>query len=665
MGILEDLFAGGKQGYLSYSGLEAYTDTAGTVPAQPGDPVALMKDLSGNGNDRVMAEAHRRPILTRWPKSGRRNLLDSTNPENWDRIPAAAPFSFFHNQPDGLGGNTATLVSFGAVDGGPNGEGVLALTRPTGPGEFTIRVRIRGNNGTTILVTMPSPGGPNTSYTHTFTGQWEELSVTRTEPEAGIRPAFYFIRYPGTTASLIFISHAQDNAGPTPMAFQPVNSRYDITEAGQPDCYGLWYDGTDDYMETEGAVDFAEGRKVTIISGVSKLAPVTGITAFFGNPGAGPPWPGRVALSVIGPGHESGWGYTMMAGASGTDGLNRIAMAPPNTRQTPSNNVVAGLSDMDAPYVVARVNSEPGVVDTNAYAAAGLGAATLYTGRGWDVNALLNGIEWGLAVLGDIPTEQDLLDAEAAILANTPGVVADTTAALTAPSPAAGTVGTASQATSIDAAVSGIFATASAGAADATTVTTVELGSSLLTYAIVAAIGAAAGAIVAASSVSAAASVGSVTQTTNNSASVTGVGSVAHLGEVSAAGGAIASLVSEGAQGQVGSTDAGSVVHVDLDGVAAEGAAAEVSVAIDVAAAAAGLPATAWLEPPLAYTDILITVSGMGATTATHDIIVRNDIDVYLVGLEATLHLGVATTWGRLVIDADDGWTDIHPHGID
>lgn len=61
------LFAGGKKGYI-HDFLDRSTlfqDTAGTIPALAiGDPVALVRDKSGNGNHLVQATATSRPLVS-------------------------------------------------------------------------------------------------------------------------------------------------------------------------------------------------------------------------------------------------------------------------------------------------------------------------------------------------------------------------------------------------------------------------------------------------------------------------------------------------------------------------------------------------------------------------------------------------------------------------
>jgi hypothetical protein len=73
------LFRANEQGvWFDPDPTTTFTDTAGTTPADVGDPVALMLDKSGNDHHATQPTAAARPILARVPASGRRNLLTRT-----------------------------------------------------------------------------------------------------------------------------------------------------------------------------------------------------------------------------------------------------------------------------------------------------------------------------------------------------------------------------------------------------------------------------------------------------------------------------------------------------------------------------------------------------------------------------------------------------------
>jgi hypothetical protein len=62
----------------------------------------------------------------------------------------------------------------------------------------------------------------------------------------------------------------QIDAGTTRTNYQRVTTAFDVTEAGQRDCYGVRTDGTDDWYQTAGNVDFSGTDKVTVFAALRK-----------------------------------------------------------------------------------------------------------------------------------------------------------------------------------------------------------------------------------------------------------------------------------------------------------------------------------------------------------------------------------------------------------
>ena len=72
-----------------------------------------------------------------------------------------------------------------------------------------------------------------------------------------------------TTAD-VEIWEPQLETGSTATAYQRVTTAFDVTEAGQRDCYGVRTDGTDDWYQTAGNVDFSGTDKVTVFAALRK-----------------------------------------------------------------------------------------------------------------------------------------------------------------------------------------------------------------------------------------------------------------------------------------------------------------------------------------------------------------------------------------------------------
>jgi len=184
-----------------------------------------------------------RPILTRWPKSGKRNLLTAT----------------------------ATLST---------------QSKTVTAAQHTLSFKGTG----TVTLTGVSTAGPLIG-----TGVSNTVSLTFT-PTAGSL----------TMTVSGSVTEAQLELGAARTTYQTVTTAYDITEAGSADCWGLTFDGTNDGMATAATLDLSGSDKVGVFVGLTKNLDVvrsavehsanstTGNGTFGILPSSGAVWAGQV-----------------------------------------------------------------------------------------------------------------------------------------------------------------------------------------------------------------------------------------------------------------------------------------------------------------------------------------------------------------------------------
>jgi hypothetical protein len=97
-------------------------------------------------------------------------------------------------------------------------------------------------------------------------------------------PSLSFQQYDGDGTSGVFVGRigierqaATAPHGPTPEQVRA--SATDITEAGQPDCYGVRWDGFDDRMATAASVDMSAQSRVSLVAGLRKRSDVNAFSA--------------------------------------------------------------------------------------------------------------------------------------------------------------------------------------------------------------------------------------------------------------------------------------------------------------------------------------------------------------------------------------------------
>jgi hypothetical protein len=261
-----------------------------------GSGVTDILDLSGRNNPFSQATPSSRGAWFREPKTGRRNLLERTEDltNAYWRTVGATVASAAVTPPVGI--PAAFRVQETAVNSEhrwENNTSVLAIQSGT---TYTItlfskaqertRVRIGFDNfsnipgraffdlsagtvyntavGTTASIEDIGNGWYRCRVTATAT------STTTTRLEVALVNTDTTVIYLGDTANGLLLTAPQAELGSTPTAYQRVTTAFDITEAGQRDCFGVRADGIDDFYQR--AIDFSGTNKVTVFAAVRKLS---------------------------------------------------------------------------------------------------------------------------------------------------------------------------------------------------------------------------------------------------------------------------------------------------------------------------------------------------------------------------------------------------------
>ena len=271
------LFGQGQQGTFIAPSLTPALISGSTF----GTGVETLPDLSPRNNPFSQANSGNRAAWFREPKTGRRNLLPSSERIFGNFTASGSPGGLAptiqQNQIQSpFSSILADRVNFPAVSTASNFSVVnrLEISRPAGT--YTFSVWLRGvAGGETVYLTL-SNTIPSARTTCVLTTDWQRFSITFTSGTTGNLFANIGVdlRDPGQAAQLaqsIFAVGMQFEVGASPTQNQVVLSNFDVTEAGQRDCFGVRADGIDDGYET-ASIDFTGTNKVTVFAALRKLS---------------------------------------------------------------------------------------------------------------------------------------------------------------------------------------------------------------------------------------------------------------------------------------------------------------------------------------------------------------------------------------------------------
>ena len=266
-------------------------DAAGTVPVTaPGQPVGLVRDLSGGGRHATQYTSAARPTLVRLPASGARNRVRPTS-EALSQWVSGGSVTVVDNTP---GGSTITAAA-------GSSQHTLISARDAGPANADLTVTLEAKAGTeTLLILQPQGATPSNRWTYQVNlatgvvtsqggageatnagavsagledGWWKITVKMKPQTTAGTGVALRaFVRteaaWTAAGTETLQIRRVQIESGTAATKYQTVASASDITESGAADIWALSFDGVDDWLTTTSMAMAAGGR--TVIAALQK-----------------------------------------------------------------------------------------------------------------------------------------------------------------------------------------------------------------------------------------------------------------------------------------------------------------------------------------------------------------------------------------------------------
>jgi hypothetical protein len=428
---LGSMFAAGEPGFFSITRpATCFTDLSGTTQAAAGDAVAYRLDESGRGNHATQATIGLRRILGRMPKSGRRNLLTRTEEFGnavWEVVAGGAvtltgthlsrPVWRVSNQ---VGTNAGARVQ--QVLPPRSGDitiSVIARTNPSGViclqiGADTLK-QVQFDTATATFFSSGSgaPFVPDIIHQAELINGFWHLRVTYLAMVNVVNAAVLANRRTANTNQYIEVNLLQYELGSTPNPYQRVGSTFDVTEAGQRDCWYLYGGGAaDPRWSVTPAIDFTGTDKMTVIAGVRKRSDAAAgkileLSASLGsNDGT---------FNLRGPtGAASDFGFASK-GTVSADAIGTPFAAPVSA-------VLTGQGDIAGDIARLRVNGVQAANVTTDQGAGNYGNHALHMGSRGGVSNYFNGFDFGVLVRGAATDPATLAQAERAIAQNTPEV---------------------------------------------------------------------------------------------------------------------------------------------------------------------------------------------------------------------------------------------------
>ena len=291
---------GNQAGAFSLTVASGLTDT-GVVQASASGQITITTDgATGTasfilssiklvpGNHATASSDAKRPLFARYPATGRRNLLESTQEFDnsyWTKFGGAsalAPVVTANNASAPDGTLTADRIVFNTTTGttaSDRSEVVKSgLARVSGT-SYAGSIWLRGAVGGEQLAYRSSFGAAYQLIT--LTTEWQRFTTAANATATDSSDEFGFGIRQGqpfgtiNSSATVFAWQAQREIGGVATADQRVVTSADITEVGVRDVYAGLFDGSDDCLQVSG-FDLSNTDEVTVIAGVRKLSDAAG-----------------------------------------------------------------------------------------------------------------------------------------------------------------------------------------------------------------------------------------------------------------------------------------------------------------------------------------------------------------------------------------------------
>jgi len=388
-----------------------FTDTAGTVAASAaGDIIAVAKCLD-KGLQYQQTTLANRPILTRWPKSGKRNLLTWTEDFSnavWAKSTASVTINAA-TAPDGT--MTAMLITPSGANSNVRQLTSIITTGVSCTASFWAR-SVTGSVTTAAHIGRADFGSV-TTIPLSLTTTWTQHSGTFVSVGTTMQLAFGGFSELATGED-IYIWHPQFELNTSATDYQKATIAQDITEAGQDDCWGLTFDGTNDGMATAATLNLSGSDAVGVFAGVTKLSDAAW-GAILEHTASIDLNAGGVLLA-----HSLSADDSFVFESKGT----ALSTALANGYTAPQNAMLTGLGDISADTAILRRNGTQIATSAADQGTGNYSNATSYVGNRGNASLRMNGILWGSAIVSTLATTDtaEIAAIEAQIAANTPGV---------------------------------------------------------------------------------------------------------------------------------------------------------------------------------------------------------------------------------------------------
>ena len=375
------LFGQGQQGTFIAPSLTASLISGSTF----GTGVETLPDLSPRNNPFSQANSGNRAAWFREPKTGRRNLILHSQDRGdayWVNInTSVTPNAAI--APDGtltadkiIVDNGETFSTFNTT----NRSGALTLevglryivsffAKPDGFDRVSVRMSTGTSMGTSPILSKVVNMEDNTdtgtigSYlgrTPAANGYFRYFFRTiqaATDTNYLATTSFDSVATVGNGVDGVLVWGIQiepENPELFPTAYQRVTTAFDVTEAGQRDCFGVRADGTDDEYAT-ASIDFTGTNKVTVFAAIRKQS----------DAGVG-------SLLHLGAGATAEGLFAMIAPSSGSANNYRFrsrgntnADSTATSFTSPTTNILTGIGDIGGPLSQIRVDGVVRGTNTN------------------------------------------------------------------------------------------------------------------------------------------------------------------------------------------------------------------------------------------------------------------------------------------------------------